>query len=274
MRKIDSSAPIITQIKISLHYAGDLLAKDDGKWTPWSKYMKLELTMGGLYEYIFDTPDIPNQLYEPRAYRNWHWNDRLAKSFLMLGLSESERNLADDMLDAKSLWEYLQARHGGAGPVQQVPLLQEALTMKCSPAEPLTKTIDRIFKKINHAFDVGAVTKELLQSIAALSSLSDNSLYASAQSIISRDLAAATATAPYGPDEIRRFLENEQTLYAADKGMTDSQPTALAAWTPNRRDNLICNSCKAQGRSTFTGHTKPWCILEGGGMAGKSIEEA
>ncbi|KAG6892089.1 hypothetical protein C0992_001942, partial [Termitomyces sp. T32_za158] len=37
MRRIDASAtPTITQIKVSLRYSGALLAKDDGKWTPWS----------------------------------------------------------------------------------------------------------------------------------------------------------------------------------------------------------------------------------------------
>lgn len=191
----------------------------------------------------------------------------------MLGLSESERNLADDSIDAKALWEYLQTRHGGAGPVQQVRLLQEALTTKCSPAEPITKTIDRIFKKINRAFDVGTVMKELLQSIAALSSLSNNSLYANARSIISCDLAAATAAAPYGPNDIRRFLENEQTLYTADWGMPDTQPAALVARSTGRGD-LVCDACKAKGRGNYTGHTKPWCILDGGGMAGKTLDEA
>lgn len=35
LRHIDDSSPIVTQIKVSLCYVGDLLAKDNGKWTPW-----------------------------------------------------------------------------------------------------------------------------------------------------------------------------------------------------------------------------------------------
>ncbi|KAH0580375.1 hypothetical protein H2248_001876 [Termitomyces sp. 'cryptogamus'] len=109
MRKTNNTAPVVTQIKVSLRYGGDLLAKDDGKWTPWSKFMKLELTMSGLYEYVFDPPEIPHCVHEPRAYHNWQLNNRLASSFLMLGLSELECNLADNTIDARSLWEYLQA---------------------------------------------------------------------------------------------------------------------------------------------------------------------
>ncbi|KAG6895130.1 hypothetical protein C0992_003035 [Termitomyces sp. T32_za158] len=208
MRRVDNTTLVVTQIKVSLRYGGDLLAKDDGKWTPWSKFMRLELTMSGLYKYVFDPPELPHHVHELRAYRNWRLNNCLASSFLMLGLSESERNLADDTVDAKSLWEYLQAGHGGAGLVQQVWLLQEALTTN--------------------------------------------------RSIISRDLAAATAATPYRPDEIRCFLENKQTLYAADRGPADPQPATLAARPTNQRDDLVCNNCKLHGTHKALVYLRWW----------------
>ncbi|KAG6885464.1 hypothetical protein C0995_009266 [Termitomyces sp. Mi166 len=48
----------------------------------------------------------------------------------------------------------------------------------------------------------------------------------------------------------------------------DSNPTALIA--------KLFRACKAQKRPmhVYTGHTAPWCILEGGGMAGKTTEES
>ncbi|KAG5336700.1 hypothetical protein C0989_012069 [Termitomyces sp. Mn162] len=65
MCKTNNTAPMVMQIKVSLQYGGDLLAKDDGKWMPWLKFMKLELTMSGLYEYVFDPPEIPHCVHEP-----------------------------------------------------------------------------------------------------------------------------------------------------------------------------------------------------------------
>lgn len=56
--------------------------------------------------------------------------------------------LAYDTIDVKSLWNYLQTRHEGARLVQQVQLLQ-ALTTKCMPIEILTKTINRIYEKVD-----------------------------------------------------------------------------------------------------------------------------
>ena len=72
---------------------------------------------------------------------------------------------------------------------------------KCSPSKSLTRTADIIFDKVNRAFQAGQVTKELLQSIAMLSALSDKS-YAHIQLIISRDLTMAGNVAKYGPTEI------------------------------------------------------------------------
>lgn len=37
---------------------------------------------------------------------------------------------------------------------------------------------------------------------------------------------------------------------------------------------LVCNGCKLRGHVNFTGHILPWCILEDGGMAGKTIDES
>lgn len=56
--------------------------------------------------------------------------------------------------------------------------------------------------------------------------------------------------------------------------MSDTQPTVLAMKTTNWWDNLVCDSCKSQGRPVYTGHTKLWCILDGGEMAGKMLDEA
>lgn len=42
----------------------------------------------------------------------------------------------------------------------------------------------------------------------------------------------------------------------------------------SKYDRLVCIRCKSHGCTDFTGHTLSWCILEGGEMAGKTIEES
>lgn len=164
--------------------------------------MDLELSMVQLWEYVFDMPAEPNSTYEPHARHTWTSNNCLACSFIKHALSLSEQKLCTNQWDPVALWAYLKDRHGRAIPVQQVCLLQEALTTKCSPSKSLIKTADRIIKKIDCAFNVGEVTKKLLQSIVILSMLSDCS-YAHIRSIISRDLTNASDTTKYGPSEIQ-----------------------------------------------------------------------
>ncbi|KAG6836831.1 hypothetical protein C0991_003635, partial [Blastosporella zonata] len=102
--------------------------------------MKLELSMVQLWEYIFDPIIPPDQTYQPRAFRVWTANNRLACSFVKRAISQSEQKLCMDIDNPIELWAYLKGRHGGAVPVKQVRLLQEALTMRCSQSESLTKT--------------------------------------------------------------------------------------------------------------------------------------
>lgn len=136
--------------------------------------------------------------------------------------------------------------------------------MKCSPSESLMRTADAILDKINHAFEAGSITKELLQLIAILSSLSDK-LYAHIRSIISCNLTAVADVTKYGPSQIWQFLEEEQTLIDTDKSMgtLGSMATALVT-KASKFDRLVCSSCKTHGRPPFTGYTALWCILEGG----------
>ncbi|KAG5335146.1 hypothetical protein C0989_002181 [Termitomyces sp. Mn162] len=147
MHKVDNLLnPLILPMgKVTANWTGHILSKDDGKWTDWSYSMTLELSMVQLWEYVFNAPAAPHP------------------------------KLCADEWNPVALWTYLKQRHGGAIPVQQVCLLQEALTTKCSPSESLTKTADDIMEKIEHVFDAGEVTKELLQAIAILSALSNKS---------------------------------------------------------------------------------------------------
>lgn len=146
--------------------------------------------------------------------------------------------------------------------------------MKCLPSESLTKTMDSIIKKIDRAFDAGAITKELIQLIAILSALSDCS-YAHIQSIISWDFTTAGDVTKYGPTEIRRFLEGKQMFINADKTSPGDVVLAAVPTVKNSRyAKLVCEGCKSRGWSNFTGHTLPWCILDRGGMAGKTVKES
>ncbi|KAG6901037.1 hypothetical protein C0995_001708 [Termitomyces sp. Mi166 len=156
--------------------------------------MSLELFMVQLWKYIFNPPATLHQIYEPQAYRALEVNNRLACFFIKRAISASEQKLCVDEWNPVRLWEYLKEQHGGAILVQQICLLQKALTMKCSLLESLTKTANIIFKKIEHAFQTEEVTKKLLQLITILSATlikkDSNTIIATESLILKKDLYA------------------------------------------------------------------------------------
>ncbi|KAG6886498.1 hypothetical protein C0995_007361, partial [Termitomyces sp. Mi166 len=212
LSKVDNSMNllILPVRKVSTTWTGHILDKDDGKWAEWSYKINLELSMVQLWEYVFNTLVAPHSTYEPCASWALVANNHLACSFIKQAISMLEQRLYTDEWDPVALWAYLKQRHGSTMPVQQ-----EALMTKCSLSESLTKTTDDIIEKINHAFNTGEVTKELIQSITIISALSDKS-YMHIHSIIFQDLTA-TSDKKYGPTEIQQFLKGKQTLIDTDK---------------------------------------------------------
>ncbi|KAG6857851.1 hypothetical protein C0995_004787, partial [Termitomyces sp. Mi166 len=130
MKMVDNGAnPTVLPVrKITSSWTGHILDKDNGKYTDSAYAMKLELTMVQLWDYIFDPPPRPHDMYKPRARRAWASNRQLACSFLKRALSAPEQKLCAEEEDPIALWSYLKERHGGAAPIKQVRLLQEALT--------------------------------------------------------------------------------------------------------------------------------------------------
>ncbi|KAG6896083.1 hypothetical protein C0992_010407, partial [Termitomyces sp. T32_za158] len=112
----------------------------------------------------------------------------------------------------------LKKQHGGAGPIQQVHLLKDALTTKFSTSIPLTKTINDIFEKINRAFNVGKVTSDLLKSIAMIAALSKTE-FMHTKSIITHNFTTAE-DGNYKPSNMaRKTIEEPIALRKAAKDM-------------------------------------------------------
>ncbi|KAG6876871.1 hypothetical protein C0993_012425 [Termitomyces sp. T159_Od127] len=173
----DGNGCVIPLARTTIPYKGHLLKKNDGTFTTWARNFKTELVLNGLAEYIIaPPPPPPNPIYQPRAYRHYILNDGLACNFIMTGVDESERQFIAD--------------------------------------EGAMQTINDIFEKIDHAFNIGKVTSDLLKSIAIIAALSGLE-FMHARSIITRNFTTA-GDRNYRPSDMCILLENEQTLMDAD----------------------------------------------------------
>jgi hypothetical protein len=88
-------------------------------------------------------------------------------------LSKEEWDFAESFSGAKACWDALIACHCNKGPISQIQLLQETLSLQCSKTVPLTTTATQIHSAILHAFEMGNLTADLFVCIALLNSLTD-----------------------------------------------------------------------------------------------------
>ncbi|KAF8811155.1 hypothetical protein BYT27DRAFT_7090142 [Phlegmacium glaucopus] len=117
----------------------------------------------------------------------------------------------------------------------------------------------------------GGLSKDALTCIALLSALSNG--HEHLRAIIQHDLQNATADKPFLPHHITSYIASDTQLLLGNANRIDtpSGSSAIALTTrpaPGGQEPVICSNCKKKH------HTEPYCIVLGGGMAGKTIEES
>ncbi|KAF8234202.1 hypothetical protein L208DRAFT_1157971, partial [Tricholoma matsutake] len=260
--------PSISLIKLSVQYSGEKLDKLKSNYKEWCEEITIALSLNGLYEYVVNNI-IETSSNEPCALVNYTANLRLAYVFIASSVAPSEWPFLDMVKGPSINWETLQACHQKEGPVCQVQLLQQALSIQCTKDTPLPETADKICALIERAFAMGDIKPDLLCCIMLLNSLSEH--FPHVHSIISRDITASTDASPYTSMKIHQFLENEQSLLENDVCNDFHPSVTLTAHTkPTRPPNRLICSNSTCGKS---GYTIEYCIKPGGGMAGKTLTE-
>ena len=143
----DLVAPSITLLQCSTTYTGPKLDKLMVNYKTWSKSVDLFLTLTGLAGYVKDTVDRPNSS-QPHALANWEANDTLAAALISSTIEPTEWEYIDHDKGAKACWDTLKLRHQSEGLIQQVQLLQEALSTQCTRSTPLPTTAEKICSAI------------------------------------------------------------------------------------------------------------------------------
>jgi len=103
------------------------LAKDN--WPKWKQKMMQVLGLSDLDDYILGAILAPDPVTDPTSSRNWIRNNNKTISFLQMHVDDSELQFLENVTDAAIAWTKLVDRHEKQGPVTQVRLIQEALSI-------------------------------------------------------------------------------------------------------------------------------------------------
>jgi len=267
--------PRITVACISTNFSGDPLNKTVGNWKVWSSMIRDNLAMCGLGNYIKDLPKdstiILDAAVQPIAFDNWTTNDGMARAYIRLNCTPVEHELLDDIDTAYKCFKALETYHLDEGPVKQVNLIQNALAQRVARDKDQVSNCRKIREDIRRAFDMpGGIMAETFINITLLIILGCG--HEHLRAMIQRDMQAATAGVPFKSEQIMLYLEQDLQLLLGDEqrsGTADA--VALAAQSSQKRGTRSSPECS---NCHWTSHTADFCVRAGGGMAGKSIEEA
>jgi hypothetical protein len=102
------------------------LSKDN--WPKWSEKMLEVMQMTELDEYLTGLVPAPDGAKDPVSLRNWNGNNRKLVGFLKAHVESGEKAfLSSD--NAQVAWSALLKRHEKQGPITQVCLIQEVLSI-------------------------------------------------------------------------------------------------------------------------------------------------
>ena len=181
-----------------------------------------------------------------------------------------EHEFVENCVSADEVWSTLRQRHIHQGPMSQVNLIQEALSVRYSSSVIFSETT-LVLRDLNRRiWDMGAPTPKGFLCILMLVALSADESLSSVRDAIVSGLSSSHKDRAYTSADIVARLDYEQQARSIS-GKTVPVPAeahiARASSTLDSKQS-ICSNCKKPR------HTAEFCIQTGGGMAGKSISEA
>lgn len=234
------------------------LPKDN--WPKWKQKMLEVLEMADLDEYVTGSITKPNILSDPSSFKNWRSNHRKIAAFIKSHIDDGEKQFITQTMTADEAWSALADRHEKQGPITQVRLIQELLSISYSEdvstwpsaTDRLRDLCARVFAQSIPTFDV----LFMVSMLNALESKADNIRSEMTSYYISNSTSSSEAL-------VNRI--NQEVVYKSKRAENDN--VALSAQFQHKSKKICSNtSCKR------TGHTIEDCFQDGGGMAGRKDE--
>ena len=239
-------------------------------WLEWDRSLKTSIGMYGFLALHLDQQySPPNQLAEPVASRNWWMNDRAVCSFMRSKMSAIELDFVKSTnLSASSMYAMLKNRHEQRGPTSQLTMISDALSIDFKRNVPLDQTVQQIRATNEAIWAMGAPSPEVFLSLLLVRALRKN--YPVLYRDIDNSIAASMKQYPFTSDLIISHIACEQN---------DPKEPSLSSSQSSSAEAHIAQSSRPKPKCTNTncgreGHTLPYCVKEGGGMAGKSVADA
>ena len=242
------------------------LVLDLGKtnWLEWSR--RLTLLVDRLYVsgYLDGSLSCPDETTDATAHHIWTGNDKSLRAFILERVSPEEYDIASSLGSAHATFEGLRTRHEKLGLHAQINLLRKALDITYLPGVSMLTTSKEIRNIYDRLIKMGKIEGDQLLTIIIVNAL--GKYYSPLQSTIHglTDDAGFTSLVAFKRIETEAALEDRR----AELGIQNPSMALVAANTKGKSAEIICSNCKCPH------HSIEFCVRPGGGMAGRSTDEA
>ena len=191
-------------------------------------------------------------------------NDKAVCSFMRSKMSAIEQDFVKDAsLTASNMYYTLKTHHEQRGPTTQLTMIADALSIDFQRSVPLDQTVQRIRAANDAIWAMGAPSAEIFLPLLLVHALKQN--YPVLYWDIDNSLASAMKQSPFPSSAIINRIAREQI---DPKELDTSAPaTEVHVAQASSKSRPCCPNpnCGCEG------HTLPYCVKEGGGMAGKKL---
>ncbi|PPQ82999.1 hypothetical protein CVT24_011810, partial [Panaeolus cyanescens] len=164
----DISRPSISLVSSPPNaFTADPLCEAKGNWRDWKWAMEGTIGLTPLWDYIQGYVPCPNPEREPRAYRHWMSNDRMARLYInsAMDLDEAKAMNVRDIKPATALWATLQKKYENLGAVNQFSLLEQVFSTDLEDGDNLLKSFNAAVELATRAYG-SKLSKNTFQVLA------------------------------------------------------------------------------------------------------------
>ncbi|PPR07145.1 hypothetical protein CVT24_010767 [Panaeolus cyanescens] len=254
-------------------FTSDKLCEAKGNWRDWKWAMEGTIGLTPLWDYIQGYVPCPAPDREPRAYRNWMSNDRMARLYIdsAMDLDEAKAMNVRDIKPATTLWSTLQRKYENLGAVNQFSLLEQVFSTDLEDGDNLLKSFNAGVELATRAYG-SKLTKNTFQVLALTRMISRIPSLSHIKTTIYTEVHRAAKAGnrdTYTIEDVRELITQRQSEIITEK--RNNQATALATTSHHKKSDkppVVCSNCKGLH------HSAEFCIRDGGGMEGKTVEQS
>ncbi|KAG2147389.1 uncharacterized protein EDB93DRAFT_1048794, partial [Suillus bovinus] len=160
--------------------------------------------------YILGLIPHPNPVTDPSSASHWDLNNLCIIAVLRTHSSPEEQEFLCPHTNTYLAWGALRSCHEKIGPIAQILMIQQALTMCYHRSEHLSTTRTEISDMVRCIYAIGIPKEDDFTTIIMLNAMSDKLPHV--RNHIADALSTSTSAATYGPANIRSCLDMEQQL--------------------------------------------------------------